>query len=78
MNETSEQLVNAAFEALVALPSDRTNVAEDAKVATVAVLRQLRIMMNTAEVAEISALSDEGWPDADDLLLLANDIEESL
>jgi hypothetical protein len=78
VNDTSKILVEAARDTLAALPTDRTSVEEDAKVATIAVLRQLAILMNTAEVAEISAMSDEDWPDAGDLHLLANDVEASL
>lgn len=80
MNDTSRQLVTAARDALAALPTDRTSVEEDAKVAVIAVLRQLRVMMNGDELDALGDDddADEGWPDADDLFLLANDIEASL
>lgn len=78
MNENSQQLVNAARDALAALPNDRTDVTEDAKVATVAVLRQLRIMMNGHELDELAGELVEDWPDAHDLWLLADDVEKSL
>lgn len=81
MNETSQILVNAARDALLELPNERTSVEEDAKVATIAVLRQLAVLMNTAEIAEIAQASspvNEDWPDAGDLVLLAADIEKTL
>lgn len=78
MNETSQILVNAARDALLALPNDRTSVAQDAAVATAAVLRQIAVLMNTAELDELAdPVADEDWPDAGDLVLLADDIEAS-
>lgn len=73
MNENSTRLVTAARDALAALPSDRTSVEEDARVATIATLRQLAIMMEEDE-----AEGGGEWPDAGDLWLLADDVEESL
>lgn len=78
MNNTSRQLVEAARDALAALPSDRTSVEEDAKVATIAVLRQLSRLMNLDELDALAGGHDEDWPDAGDLWLLADDVEKSL
>ncbi len=83
MKKAGTELVEAACDALV-LHRVRT-IAPDpeliAKITTVAVLRQLRVMMNAAEVAEIASAStggDVNWPSADDLFLIANDVEASL
>lgn len=82
MKKASTELVEAVRDAL-ALHRVRT-IAPDpeliAKITTVAVLRQLRVMMNAAEVAEIASSvgSDVDWPSADDLFLIANDVEASL
>lgn len=83
MNNTSKQLVSAVRDALVLrrlrTKSFDTLVEEASKVATVAVLRQLAIFMNTAELDEIAdPASDEDWPDAGDLTLLADDVESTL
>lgn len=80
MNDTSKQLVNAARDALVA--SRPRTIAPDpdqlAKIATVAVLRQLSRLMNVDEVDALAGGPDLDWPDAGDLWLLANDVEASL
>jgi hypothetical protein len=68
----TERLVNAVREALTALPSDRTSVDEDAKVATIAALRELSDMMEEAENDGLN------WPDAGDLFLLASQVAEDL
>lgn len=81
MNDTSRILVTAANEAVMKhhLKVDRPmTINEVGAVTTAAVLRQLAVLMNTAEIEEISALSDESWPDASDLVALASDVESSL
>ena len=73
MNDTSRQLVEAARDALV-LRRFRTIAPDLEKMAAIAVvstLRELAVMMNDDE-------SDEDWPDAGDLTLLADDVEASL
>lgn len=84
MNKASTELVTAANEAVMKhhLKVNRPlTINEVGAVTTVAILRQLRIMMNVAEVTEIATVGVDGdvdWPSADDLLLIANDVEESL
>ena len=61
MNDTSQQLVTAAADAAAL-------TAHQAQLATAAVLRKI------AELIDEDA--DSGWPDADDLVVLADDIDQ--
>ena len=84
MEKASAELVAAANEAVMkhhAKVDRPLTINEVGAVTTVAILRQLAIFMNVAEIAEIAqAPSPVGvdWPLASDLVALANDVEESL
>lgn len=82
MNEDSQRLLDATRDALTlqrVIPTIGSDPERIAKIAIVAILRELRIMINGHELDALGGDdADEGWPDADDLLLLANDVEASL
>lgn len=81
MNETSQLLATAATTA-VQLRRDEVNrpltVEEVGAITTEAVLRELARLMNLDELDALAGGPDVDWPDAGDLVLLANDIRESL
>lgn len=75
MTEDAAHLVKAARDALVLFPLRTIALYPEqvAKITTVAVLRQLALLLDEAE--------DEGvddWPDSGDLRLLADDVERQL
>jgi len=78
MNDTNRELVAAVKQALESLPNTRTSVEEDAKIATVALLRQLAVIASGAEIDEISDENAGDWPLPEDFVLLANDVEATL
>ena len=67
MNDTSKQLVDAVNKALKGRET-AVDFTGWAKVAVAAALRELADLMDDED-------TDEGWPDAGDLELIADDIE---
>lgn len=75
MNETSQELVKVACDAILtrhALVNHPLTVETVAAVVTATVLQKLSDMMDEADDEQVD------WPDAGDLALLARDVRESL